>query len=273
LTETDTETQTNTPTETQTYTVTETGTHSPTPTETFTWTYSSTYTQTLTRTTTSTITNTYTNTPTYTITPTISYTPTSSGENRIEITIYDNNGFEVIKLSESYSQIIVHNINFSQNPYHANGVNVLYIRNDIGQVIGTWNGKNKNGDMARIGTYVVQVKTFDRNNNEYVIQKVLDLVVDLYGEIGVKVYYAEANVRIFGTAKDIEWVKIKIYNIAGELIKTFNPVVSGGSVDVTWDLKTTSGNNAGRGIYILAIEYKDKNTGIILKKFEKLAVR
>jgi hypothetical protein len=268
-----TETNTDTPTITQTFTYTPTFTFTDTTTLTFTPTYSLTLTATPSITLTRTVTNTFAPTLTFTITPTFTISPTPSGENRIEITIYDSSGFEVIKLPSAQSQIIIHNFTFSQNPFRTNGTNILYIRNDVGQTIGSWDGKNKYGDMAKIGTYIVEVKTFDKNNNEYVVQKTLDLIVDLSSDVGIKVYYADTNIKISGIAKNINWIKIKIYNIAGELIKILDPVISGDNIEIIWDKKTTSGNNASTGIYIITMEYKDKDTGIISRKFEKLAIK
>jgi len=50
-------------------------------------------------------------------------------------------------------------------------------------------------------------------------------------------------------------IKIKIYNIAGELVKHMTGDLSSGSLQ--WDMKTDNGKYVARGIYICLIEARN----------------
>jgi flagellar hook assembly protein FlgD len=293
FTDTPTDTLTNTPTNTLTFTETFTITH--TSTDTFTYTNTPTFTNTFTPTNTFTDTATPTDTATFTITftpsntatftitftpshtPTITDTPTptpTSGDNTIEITIYDSRG-EVVKKLGSFKYVdIIHTFTFSENPFRANGVKFVQIIDANKNVLGVWNGKDESGYMVLSGTYFVKVKTIDKEGNEYIVIQILTVLIeDTYSIKDLKILYNKDGIRIIAGIENIEWMNIKIYNLYGELIKRINPENLGSNLDLLWDKKSASGKKVSDGIYILVFEFKDKNTGIVNRKIDRITVK
>ncbi len=279
ITPTITETVTSTITDTVTQTVTETVTPALTDTVTFTPEMTVTQTQTPEATATVSPTQEYTNTPTRTIiptvtaTPSVTPTPTPRGENTVRITIYDINGEAVRELAVSYSSVIVQNFIFSVSPFRANGINRLYMRNTSGEIIGDWDGKDKYGIMSATGRYLVVVRTTDKNGNEFISEKHIDLVAESSASIvNTAIFMKPGSIEFEADAVNAEWVRVKIYNIGGEIIKNVPSVLSP-RLKAVWDKKSASGRSVSNGIYIIVIEYKDANSGIISRKFEKVAVK
>ena len=122
------------------------------------------------------------------------------------------------------------------------------------------------------GTYIVQVRTKDKDGNLFITERTLDIILENSSNVDIKVWYAADTIKIFGETANIEWARIKIYNIAGERVREFNPQDSV-LMNFEWDKKTSSGTGLAAGIYVLVVEYKDKHTGRINRKIEKLAIK
>jgi len=71
-------------------------------------------------------------------------------------------------------------------------------------------------------------------------------------------------------------VKIKIYNIAGELVRVIEDKEINKSnfpvLEYLWNCKNEKGNNVASGVYIYQVKLKDKSTGKEEKVTKKLAI-
>jgi flagellar hook assembly protein FlgD len=66
-----------------------------------------------------------------------------------------------------------------------------------------------------------------------------------------------SNITIKWTLQSFETgkISIKIYNIAGEIVRHITGDLAAGSLQ--WDMKTDNGNYVSRGIYVCVIEGKN----------------
>jgi flagellar hook assembly protein FlgD len=220
-----------------------------------------------------TFTPTFTATATETITMTATVSPTAGGSDIVNIDVFDSRGEKVIWLGQAMSREIVHDPQLSVNPLRANGTNKVVITDSLGGVIGTWDGKDGTGKIVFSGTYTLQIKTKDSSGNEYIVNRIIDVIAENTYSIDVKIYYGDGFISIFGGAVNTSWIKIRIYNINAELIAQADAQVLGGAYNYAWDLRTTSGSKAAYGLYIVVVEFKDSNTGVVSRKIEKLAVK
>jgi flagellar hook assembly protein FlgD len=179
----------------------------------------------------------------------------------------------VITLDPSRSYIVIHSFSFSDNPFRVNGTNQLVIYDAGGAVINIWDGKDGSGVIVLSGTYTVQVRTKDKDGNEFTVNKILDIVADNSYDVSVKVYYSASDMTIFGDAVNAQDFSIKIYNIKGELIISRRLQTAANKYSMIWDMRTAGGNKAAHGMYVVVAEFKDSKTGIITRKFEKMAVK
>jgi flagellar hook assembly protein FlgD len=217
-----------------------------------------------------TITQTFTVTPTSTNTPV--YTATSAVINlySVTITIFDEKGRIVRQLSAMPAAQVVHNVSLSNDPYMLDGNSNLVFTDSISQAIGSWDGRDKDGALAATGPYMAEVKTKDRDGNEYTVIKTFSVILGNSGRVeNLKISYGGNMIRITGVIINADQVSLKIYNIYGELVKSFQPE----SLNVSWDMRVVSGAAASSGVYVLVIEAKDKSTGMKISRFEKLAIR
>jgi len=168
---------------------------------------------------------------------------------------------------------VVHDLVFSQDPFHVTPSGQLVIRNAEGDVLGTWNGKDTSGLTVSTGVYTVVAGTVDINGAEFIYTENIDVIVDAPNNISaLSIYVDPSFVQIDGSAVNLEWYRIKIYNIKGELVKNYFPTdVS--SISYAWDMKTQSGDRASFGLYVAVIEYKDATTGLISRKVEKFVIK
>jgi len=168
---------------------------------------------------------------------------------------------------------VVHSITLSANPLYANGINSTAIKNSLGEIIGVWDGKDGGGRVVFPGTYFIQVKTTDKNGNDFLINVPMDVITKNSYSVSLKAFYqAGGSVEIFGDAVNVDWITLKIYNIAGELIGAYPQAINGAKFDFTWG-RDNSGKKVSNGIYICVAEFKDQNTGLIARKNIKLAVK
>jgi hypothetical protein len=247
-------------------TVTDSPTLTPTNTSTPTFTATRTYTPSYTST------GTFTITCTFTVTPTFTISPTPYGPDRIDITIYDPNGVTVKELPETHNAVIIHNAALSSNPFHADGTRLLVISDGTGLAVGGWDGKNLSGNVVSSGTYIIRIKTTDIDGNVYTVDETVDVILDnSYAVDSLQIIYHGGDIRIKAVLLNAGDVSLKIYNMAGELIKGF-AVPNPSNLDIYWDKKTTSGQSASSGIYIVLIEFRDINTGYKAFKTEKMAI-
>jgi hypothetical protein len=216
----------------------------------------------------------YTVTPTRSVSPTFTVTPTPAGDNTVRISIYNDKGEKVRPLDVSLSREVVHSIGLSANPLDANGINSTVITNSLGDIMGIWDGKDNGGRVVFPGTYFIQVKTTDKNGNDFIINVPIDVITKNSFYVSMEAWYSNnGSIRIRGSAVNIEWLDLKIYNMAGELVGKFPQAIAGAAYDYTWARTTGSGKKVSNGIYVCVAEFKDLRTGLIARKYLKLAVK
>ncbi len=145
----------------------------------------------------------------------------------------------------------------------------------------SWDGKTGQGKIIENGIYEIQVEIRTSKG----VEKIASKTVTIFVIDGEKVLIDPEDSRMFPKVypnpvvleteegeQIIEWykacpgeIKIRIYNIAGELVNE----IKGGlnSKYVKWDLKTKNGSSVSSGIYIIVLQAKkatgEKETKII----------
>jgi hypothetical protein len=150
-----------------------------------------------------------------------------------------------------------------------------------------WDGKNQTGDIVTNGVYEVQVIV---KTNQGSMLEASKTVIVLRED---KVYLDKLVIQPNPYSKDkknnpagivlFKWATkngtpepghavIRIYNVAGELVKELKgDLAAGGSTGISWDLKTNGGNILSTGFYAVMLEGKSL-TGYIDRKTAKLAI-
>jgi flagellar hook assembly protein FlgD len=143
-----------------------------------------------------------------------------------------------------------------------------------------WDGKNEDGVVVSSGNYEIQlsVKT-EQGNITYASKTVVLLREDKTYLAGLEIWPNPfTNESVSGsvvfrwtcvTAGETGDAYIRIYNIAGELVKQINTTLEAGLA--AWDLRTGSYEHVGTGIYIAVITTKNEQ-GYTDIKVQKLAV-
>jgi hypothetical protein len=168
----------------------------------------------------------------------------------------------------------VHAAVLSANPLDANGLNNVVITNSLGDIIGIWDGKDSGGRVVFPGTYFIQIKTKDKDGNEFIINVPVDVITKNSFYVSMEAWYLNGgSIRLRGSAVNVEWLDLKIYNVAGELTGKYPQSISGAAYDFTWNRTTGSGKKVSNGIYVVVAEFKDLRTGLIGRKNLKLAVK
>jgi hypothetical protein len=136
----------------------------------------------------------------------------------------------------------------------------------------TWDGTNENGTIVGNGIYVMQLMGIDANGSKTVAQADITILHNGYEVFNnVKILPNPVNPLLTGTVV-IKYdmmsnakVTIKVYNVAGELVKILQDYTAAG--EVKWVLK----EKVSTGIYILVI-YARTDTGMTKTMIEKMAV-
>jgi flagellar hook assembly protein FlgD len=135
-----------------------------------------------------------------------------------------------------------------------------------------WDGKNATGETVESGIYEVQLEAQKGNAFEIIESKTIN-VLELKGasmltdpadpKLFPKVYPNPLVVdgSAANQAVTIEWyssaaggVIVKIYNIAGELIRQFDANMANKSVQ--WNLTSNGGNSVSGGTYVVLLQAK-----------------
>jgi len=160
-----------------------------------------------------------------------------------------------------------------------NNVSIIY-GDQVGDYI-NWNGKNAQGAIVQSGTYEMEIIVRTSAGNTIITSKTVTVLVEGNEFISnIKVQpnpfvTSRINESVTGSVL-FTWisgstgtVRVKIYNVAGELIRTLGANVQDGKAQ--WDGKTVAGNPASSGIYICVLEAKS-DTGYSNKVIVRFAV-
>ncbi len=140
----------------------------------------------------------------------------------------------------------------------------------------SWDGKNSQGNYVQNGVYEVQLVVKTGQGSTVITSKSITIL-------------NEGNTDVLGTVKSLPnpysgdtttpliftWqpsaggtIKIKIYNIAGELVRTLAGDL--GAASINWDLKGVGGEKVSSGTYICVVEGVD-NIGNKTRKIVKIS--
>ncbi len=152
-----------------------------------------------------------------------------------------------------------------------------------------WNFKNENGLIINTGVYELQVIVSSNKTAPVVASKTVvilndaksylgdiaivpnpfdrkthkDMKIQIRWDFGIKPWQADPVYAMQGQ------VKVKIYNISGELIREIHSMLQTGFIE--WDTMTSNCNPVSRGVYICLIEAINY-TGNLDRKILKFAI-
>ncbi|MCX7698468.1 MAG: T9SS type A sorting domain-containing protein, partial [Candidatus Goldbacteria bacterium] len=194
-------------------------------------------------------------------------------EEYIRVNIYNTAG-EIVRWFEK-KNILGNEIRLSiPDVLHITKGGTVNINCGQGNVL-QWDGKNSNGYLVTNGSYEIQIQVKRQDGYQVITSKKVTIFVEenkepiLYDPQNPDIYpkiYPNPKFTKWDVGEiTIEWfriaegeIKIKIYNVAGELIKQ----IRGNLADkkIKWNLKTDSGDSVASGLYIVVLEAK-KTTG------------
>lgn len=142
----------------------------------------------------------------------------------------------------------------------------------------TWDGKTSTGWLLPNGGYTVLIESrrIDTEDTMIVSHRTVLVAGDIsvITDIRVVPNPATGPVKFIITGQAVNnggRVAVRIYNIAGELVRT---LIERGlaSSDIEWDLRNGSGDMVSGGVYIGLFEVYDPVAGVQEKKMARVVV-
>jgi flagellar hook assembly protein FlgD len=129
----------------------------------------------------------------------------------------------------------------------------------------TWNGQNSQGDYIQSGVYEVQLVVNSGTGSSSRISKSITFLnegsTDVLGTVKTlpNPYIGDTTTPLVFTWQPSAGgtIKIKIYNVAGELVRTLTGDL--GAATINWDLKSVGGQTVSSGTYICVVMGVDNN--------------
>ncbi len=153
-------------------------------------------------------------------------------------------------------------------------IGIVYTTSGVSYI--TWDGKNAQGDYVQSGVYEIQLVV--KTNQGISVTASKSITVFNKGTADVLGVVKTLPNPYIGTGKTqlkFTWlagangtIKIKIYNIAGELVRTLIGDLA--AAGINWDLKSVSGQTVSGGTYICVMEGVD-TTGNKVRKIVKIS--
>jgi len=188
-------------------------------------------------------------------------TPSPDHKVTIVLRIYDDRGelartIDLGKADEVVNYFTVTNSPFSPD---SDGVDDMLILEFNGQQA-TWDGTDVDGNLLPNGNYYVTIESIELGSERVIVSHQVVLMAGAPRGIenivlapnpardSVLISYSYANARS---------VRIKVYNLAAELVRILHDDDLDGQV--RWDLELSSGSRASSGVYIVMIEGKAPN--------------
>jgi len=143
----------------------------------------------------------------------------------------------------------------------------------------TWNGTDTQGNYVSSGVYEVQLVVKTEQGLKVVASKTITILNQPNNSIlnGLKSYPnpyvgdgTTPQLMIAWTPGTQGAIRIKIYNIAGELVRTLTGDLNLGYVN--WDLRATGGQKVSSGTYICVAEGVDNNNDTKVKIIKMSAI-
>ena len=150
------------------------------------------------------------------------------------------------------------------------GTITIYLNN---QIVAVWNGLDTHGQLVPNGFYHFKIIQNTPEGNTVVLER--DAYIAAETGAGGLQMSARPNIAhpgdtvtilasFSGVSPDSQ-CKIKIYDMAGELLETLN--LSNGTA--TWDLRNAQDQELGTGLYLVAFDGKDPVWGNPVRKAVK----
>ena len=146
----------------------------------------------------------------------------------------------------------------------------------------TWDGLNSQGRTVDSGVYEIQLELKTEQGFKVMASKSITILNA--GADGIiadeKIFPNPVIVTDDATPAfvTIKWLsaasgsaRLKIYNMAGELVKEINTTIASGVTGIKWDLKSAGGQSAASGMYVVVISTL-KTTGESEVKKIKMAI-
>jgi flagellar hook assembly protein FlgD len=196
----------------------------------------------------------------------------------VKVSIY-NSGGEIVKqvyLPKPGGNVV--DLNVDDVFYVGNNNNSTAIKfGDNGSF--NWDGKNSLGNLVGSGTYEVYVEVRAGNGFTVAASKTITVLNEATGSLlGALKCYPNPYVVQNSAAgvMHMAWagtgpgtVRVKVYNVAGELVDKFETDISTGHVD--WDMKAVNGGKLASG-YLIAYIEAISDTGAFERRLIKLVI-
>lgn len=168
-------------------------------------------------------------------------------------------GTAVFPIGSTYSASLSR---FVPNPSGLGGSITIYLNS---QPIAVWNAMESNGQLVSNGFYHFKIAENAPEGNTVTLER--DAFIDAETGVGELQMSARPNIvhpggtvtilaSFSGTPPDSQ-CKIKIYDMAGELLETLS-LLNG---TATWDLRNALGQEVGTGLYLAAFDGNDPVSG------------
>ena len=204
-----------------------------------------------------------------------------SSEQYVQVNIYNSAGELVQRMQDNINVTFNAQLAVDNTLLYGNGGQTTYPINfgpDPTDVF-NWDGTNSSGRMVDNGVYTVQMIVKNADGYTYIQTKQVTVLNNGFNEMlgEVKIIPNPCVVNDApGAGVNITWsnvwqgfVKVKIYNVAAELVRSYEADPS--QQKITWDLHTPGGQTVSNGMYICVIEATN-TTGGREVKFEKIGV-
>ena len=163
--------------------------------------------------------------------------------------------------------------NFIPDPSGPGGTLALTLN---GQPLASWNATDHNGRVVPNGFYQLVVTQAFTDGTSSVLER--SVYVSPYTHISPVQMAVQPNFVANGGPVRLSAVVggnpvqgshvFKVYAVDGELMRALDAV----NGQATWDLTSLSGEKVGSGLYLVALDMKDPQTGIPLQKAVKLVI-
>ncbi len=137
-----------------------------------------------------------------------------------------------------------------------------------------WDGTNSLGSFVQSGEYLVKIEQTYNHNHDVVVQSVTVLVSSFSGFMDASVYpnpyisTPDQKVWFKVTLQDNADVRVRIYDVVGELVNTLSsPGAGPGPASLGWYV-----GGVASGLYIGVVEAKSLVSGEIQKKQLKISI-
>jgi flagellar hook assembly protein FlgD len=188
-------------------------------------------------------------------------------EQWVRLSIYNTAGELVARMQKNKVPAAPVDLDIPEVLYIGQGASNIDLKYSTDGSMFEWDGRNSQGKLVDTGIYeiVVEEKTIDGYYNLVTTRSVTIMKVNGQGVLGdVKAYPNPFVVEEDGfTPATIDWsnktagnVTVRIYNVAGELVRTLSAGLDA-PAGIKWDLTTGTGRYVSTGLYEILIQGKN----------------